>query len=309
MKDLFHAITTVIEREFYDETFLQSRWPEIRERHLERLDQATTAKEKEAVLKGLIESLGVSHSVLIDPVLAEYIAQQEEAPQSAITVAKHGEILLVQIRSFEVRSLRATDLHHLAQSISSASAVVLDLRLNTGGSCSAVTELASLFLPPETPIVQLRDRWWRQRADPYLVRTLPEDENLDHQLEVGLIREHHWVEYRTQSHDFSAAIDKPIIVVIDGQCYSSGEVFVQSLKEFSTAKIVGRPTAGYVVAAAEHNIGDGYMVLVPFSEMLSGKGNLLEGIGVKPDVEIDLSQVNEAALIEELYSAGLLSVR
>ena len=202
----------------------------------------------------------------------------------------HEDILFAQIRSFQVRGIPDEDVHRLAKSASTSAAVVLDLRFNTGGSGSAVVELASLFLPPEMPILQVRDRLWQEQKEPYIIHTLPKDENIDHALDVGLTHQHHWLEYRTINSPQTVSNDKPLIILTARHCYSCGEIFVQSMKEYSWATIVGQKTAGYVVAGEQHEIGEGYSVIVPFAEMVSGKGITLEGTGVQPDFEADLSE-------------------
>ena len=306
MSDLFEQTASIIEREFYDNDFLAKQWQNLKDAHAQRYKRAESVGEKETVLKSLLESLGVSHSMLIDPQLAEDIAQQEETPEKSIVLKMQESILFAQIRSFQVRSMPDEDVYRLAKLSSTSAAVVLDLRLNGGGSGSAVVELASLFLPPETPILQIRDRLWQEQDEPYIIHTLPKDENIDHALDVGLTHQHHWVEYRTTRSEQTVSNDKPLIILIDRQCYSCGEVFVQSMKEYSWATIVGRQTAGYVVAGEQHEIGKGYSVLVPFAEMVSGKGKTLEGSGVQPDVETDLSGATNEQVVAKLQDLGLL---
>lgn len=111
------------------------------------------------VLESLLESLDVSHSMLIDSQLAEAIEKQNDVfAQDGIILEMQEDTLFAQVLSFQVRSMHKKDVGRLATLASSASAIILDLRLNGGGSGSADVELASLFLAPETPILQMRDR-------------------------------------------------------------------------------------------------------------------------------------------------------
>ncbi|NOK61510.1 MAG: hypothetical protein GFH27_549311n83 [Chloroflexi bacterium AL-W] len=212
----------------------------------------------------------------------------------------------VSIRSFDVRRLRSADVAALAQAMCDTATIILDLRLNGGGSGSAVVELASLFLPPQTPVLQIRTRQWQMQQEPFIIHTLPEEANLDHALEVELLRQHHWVEYRTKSRNMPIGSDKHGVVLIDKQCYSNGEIFVRCMQEYTSAAIVGNKTAGYVVAADEHDIGKGYKITVPFAEMLSGQGTQLEGVGVQPDIEADFGDLNEEQIIDNLYEMNVL---
>ncbi|MEM8534280.1 MAG: S41 family peptidase, partial [Chloroflexota bacterium] len=208
--------------------------------------------------------------------------------------------------SFQVRRLRAVDVAALAQAMFDASSIVLDLRLNGGGSGSAVVELASLFLPPEAPVLEVRTRHWQQQKEPFIIHALPEEANIDHDLEVELLRTHHWVEYRTKSSEIAVGRNKHVVVLIDKQCYSNGETFARCMQEYATATLIGKPTAGYVVAADEHDLGRGYMAIIPFAMMLSGQGTKLEGVGVQPDIEADFADLDAEQIIDRLREMKVL---
>lgn len=306
MKNIFKQTVDVIEHEYYDSAFLSGDWKFIKTAHEEQFSQAESTKDKEQILKSLLESLRVSHSMLIDPQLAQKIAQQEAAPEDSIVTQMYADILIVQVRSFQVRSIDKAQISRVAKLAKETSAIVFDLRLNGGGSACAVVELASLLLPPESPILQVREKLWQQQEKPFVMTTLPRDKNLDHALEVGLMHKHHWVEYRTVKSSQAINSDKPLIVITDQHCYSCGEVFVQCMKEFTSATLVGRKTSGSVVAAEQHDLTDGYSILVPFAEMISGKGQNLEGVGVSPDIEMDLSESTHEQIIAQLYKLSLL---
>ena len=259
------------------------------------------------MLKSLLESLGVSHSVLIDPELARWITTRNNtATPSSFHINNYDSVLFVSIRSFQVRRLRAVDVAALAQAMSDVTTIILDLRLNGGGSGSAVVELASLFLPPETPILQVQTRQWQQQQEPFIIHTLPEAANIDHELEVELLRTHHWVVYRTKPNETSVGPDKRVVVLIDQQCYSNGEIFARCMQEYTAATLVGKPTAGYVVAADEHDLGHNYMATIPFAMMLSGQGTKLEGVGVQPDIEVDFANLDEEQIVDKLHEMKVL---
>ena len=307
MNDVFEKLVAIIEQDFYDETFLLERWPAIKQSHRDRLAKTCSVEEQEQVLKSLLESLGVSHSMLIDPELARSIATRNNtAALRSFHINNYDNVLFVSIHSFQIRHLCAVDVAVLAHAMSDVSSIILDLRLNGGGSGSAVVELASLFLPPETPILQVQTRQWQQREEPFITHTLPEEANIDHELEVALLRTHHWVEYHTKPNETSVGVDKRIVVLIDQQCYSNGEIFARCMQEYTTATLVGKPTAGYVVAADEHDLGHGYMATIPFAMMLSGQGTKLEGVGVQPDIEADFADLDEEQIIDKLYEIKVM---
>jgi hypothetical protein len=61
-----------------------------------------------------------------------------------------------------------------------------------------------------------------------------------------------------------------------------------------------------VVGARLVPLDDGYSLLVPFAEMRSGCGVVLEGEGCQPHIEADLAYLDATAALAFLREAGLL---
>jgi C-terminal processing protease CtpA/Prc len=99
--------------------------------------------------------------------------------------------------------------------------------------------------------------------------------------------------------------DGNIVVLLDDQCYSCGEVFVQCMKEWSDATVVGKPSPGFVVTAQEYDLSEGYRLLLPFGEMWSGKDAKIEGVGVSPHVPLDLGGKDDGDVLSLLSETGV----
>jgi C-terminal processing protease CtpA/Prc len=292
-------VLRLIEEEFFDEDFLANRLHQLRARFCPRYERADRA-ERERILEEVLGELGVSHCLLITPAMREEIERKTADPRRLrMTWQRHGETLFASVRSFKVRTTRLADLEKCARQLRDVKHLVLDLRLNDGGSGSVVSELASIFLDPSTPVMRIRDRVGRGMREPFALSTLPEEGNLDHELEVATIRNHHFVEYRTKP-DRLARFRGRVTLLAGPTCYSCGEVFVQAMKEHSDARIVGARTAGCVVAADQFELPDGYALLLPFAEILSGRGASMEGEGVAPHEEMDLHDLGEEEILERL---------
>ena len=254
----------------------------------------------------MLTELGASHAVLITPELARYIEQQEaDETHMRLHLQQFGTLLVATLPSFKVRSLPLVDIQQLAEHCSGISHLILDLRLNDGWSGSVVSEVASLFLPPDTPLFRVKDRAGFRLAHPWIVSTFPETENLDHEREVAAILEHHYVEYRTKANPLTH-YSGPIIILLDQSCYSCGELFVQAMKEHSNALIVGQPSRGFVLAANDYDVGEGYRLMLPFAEMRSGKGVLLEGTGVEPHLSLEMAGLDTLAALKVLEEKALI---
>lgn len=304
---LFEQVASLIEREFYDVAYLHNEWVGVRARFEADFAVAADTAEREAVITGMLDALGVSHSILITPELTSLIAGQADAPERfKPSFHRHGSTLLARIPSFKVRSTRLADLQRLADAMAGARQLVLDLRVNDGGAGSVVVELASMFLPPDTPVLRVRDRVGNERAAPFVVHAFRERENLDHERELAALRGQHAVEYRTKA-DALGRYGGEVVVLLDRTCYSCGEVFVQCMKEFSNATVVGQPSPGFVVAADEYVLSDGYRVILPFAEMRSGKDAVIEGVGVSPHVMFDIADLTDADILRELGNRKVLA--
>ncbi len=306
MPTLFDQLVQLIEQEFYDVDFLDHQWPDIKASLAAQYRTATGVDQQEALLQQAVQSLPVSHAVLLTPALKAKIAQQEEHPRRLRPViTAYGNVVVAQIRSFKVRTTTVADIQQFAEACQTATHLILDLRLNDGGAGSVVVELASRLLPADTPVLRIRDRLGFHMARPHQVTSFPENRNLDHEAEVQAIQQYHYVEYRTR-----AAADPlfrgEIIVVVDSRCYSCGEIFVQAMKEHTQAAMVGAPSAGFVVAAADYPLSHGYGVMIPFAEMRSGRDVMLEGTGVEPHIKANVTDLDNDQLLNFLAGLNLL---
>ena len=307
MPDLFEQVASLIEQEFYDDIFLQQQWPRIKTAYADNYAVAADTAEREAAINNLLQALDVSHAMLIIPRLAAIIARQESHPERLrLVLRRYGSTLLAQVRSFKARTTRIADPRQLADALDTTRNLVLDLRLNDGGSGAVATELASIFLPPDTPILRFLDRIGRRLAVPRVISTIPESENLDHEAEISAIRHYHYVEYRTK-RDPLTRYDGNVTILLASQCSSAGEGFVQCMKEWSQATIVGQPSRGYLLAAQDYDLSDGYALLLPFAEARGGKDAMIEGIGVSPHIPLDVEGVDDRVILDKLTELGLMS--
>jgi carboxyl-terminal processing protease len=137
-----------------------------------------------------------------------------------------------------------------------ATAVVLDLRGNSGGRIDVGVQLASRLVK-EGPLLQQIDRNGQRRIVS----------------RVGA--------YWEQS--------VPIAVLIDRDTASMGEIFAIALREAGVARLIGTKTSGSVAAAQVFPLVDGSALQVTVLEIVSGQGTRMNGIGVEPDDVVEAS--------------------
>ncbi len=78
-----------------------------------------------------------------------------------------------------------------------------------------------------------------------------------------------------------------LVVLIGPGSASSAEIFAHTLKHYERATLVGRPTAGVVVASQTYRLRDGGELQLGTYDFQGLDGDRLEGRGVAPDVVVE----------------------
>ena len=89
-------------------------------------------------------------------------------------------------------------------------------------------------------------------------------------------------------------IDLPIAVLIDDQSISAAEFFAAALQEYDRATLVGTHTTGKGRAQQTFELSDGSAVNLSVEEYFTPNGNSLADVGIAPDVEVELSEEQQA---------------
>jgi carboxyl-terminal processing protease len=135
---------------------------------------------------------------------------------------------------------------------------VVDLRGNPGGSLNAVLAAAAGFFDPTHSIVGFQvDRQRRQTP----LETQP----------LNLLN--------------GAAL----VVLIDRDSASGAEIFAAALQEAKAGILVGSKSAGNVGVATQITMPDESVLQVTEQRFVSPSGAQLDGVGVTPDVVVDMS--------------------
>lgn len=85
------------------------------------------------------------------------------------------------------------------------------------------------------------------------------------------------------------AFNGKVIVLIDEDSGSASEIFSIIMQENKRAQIVGMRTRGAVLNSRDFELPENFGLRVAFRDYLSPKGVRLENIGVKPNIEIELT--------------------
>lgn len=159
-----------------------------------------------------------------------------------------GPVLILRFNQFDDDNARWID-SQLRQH--QPSAVVLDLRYNSGGAQVALQKVLAEFLPSGT-----------------LIATLKNAHGQTHLLVPPGVQP-------VASH---------LVVLVGPASSSAAEVTASVLKHYGRAKLVGLPTAGDVMSAGNVTFRDGSILQIPIATVLDPSGVNLERVGVTPDI-------------------------
>jgi len=134
--------------------------------------------------------------------------------------------------------------------------LIIDLRGNSGGYLSTVTNMISEFLDTDTIIYQMKTR---KGTTPY-----------------------YSVNNKTKKYK--------IVVLVDENSASASEIMASAMQEQYHATLVGVTTYGKGTVQEPKDLSNGTLIKITIQEWLTSSGNSINDKGVKPDIEIELSE-------------------
>ena len=85
-------------------------------------------------------------------------------------------------------------------------------------------------------------------------------------------------------------IELPMVVLVNERTASAAELFAQALKDYNKAVLVGTTTFGKGSMQKTHQLRDGSAVTYTVAKYNPPKSGNFEGVGVKPDFEVTLTE-------------------
>ena len=120
---------------------------------------------------------------------------------------------------------------------------------------------------------------------------------LDYLLPEGVIFKS--VDHRgNEETDYSDAscITLPMAVLVNEDSYSAAEYFAAALQEYGAASVIGTATVGKGNYQNGFVLSDGSFLNISTGKYFTPQGKSLTDVGITPDVELDLSDEDYAAL-------------
>ena len=97
----------------------------------------------------------------------------------------------------------------------------------------------------------------------------------------------------------------PVAVLVDGCSASTSEIFAGGLKDLGRARVFGTPTAAAALPSAFERLPNGVGFQYAVANYISEGGQPLEGLGVTPDVVVELTRTALLAGHDPVVDAGL----
>lgn len=134
--------------------------------------------------------------------------------------------------------------------------LIIDVRSNSGGYLSSVTDIASMFLSKNKVIYQLDTK--------------------------GVVEQ---IFSKTkESRDYKVA------VLIDNASASASEILAAAMQESYGATVIGTNSYGKGTVQAAYQLKSGATVKYTIQKWLTPNGNWVNEVGVKPDIEVELTE-------------------
>ena len=126
---------------------------------------------------------------------------------------------------------------------------------------------------------------------------------LDRLLPEGLIvyTENKYGNREEEYSDAENYFDKPLAVLVNGNSASASEIFAGAIKDYGIGTLVGTTTYGKGIVQKIYPLSDGTAVKLTVSKYYTPNGNNIHGIGIEPDVivELDESLENQVTVSKE----------
>lgn len=188
--------------------------------------------------------------------LKEFSITRKEVKSPTVEAKIEGDVGVLTVSRFNSETgplARAEAEKFLSSGVKK---VVLDLRGNPGGEVTAAQALAGLWLDNQVILTQRRGN--------EIVQT-------------------------NKSTGKPILGDIKTVVLINGGSASASEIIAGALRDYGKATLVGETTYGKGSVQALLRLGGGAQLKVTESRWFTPKGKNIDGVGVDPDVEVELT--------------------
>jgi len=188
------------------------------------------------------------------------------------------ETAMVTIPTFDV-GFNGQNVRTIMMDAAKAKNLIIDLRGNGGGAVINLQQLSGYLMTREQNLGTFIGR-----SDYERYKTAHPDQEKPELAAIAKWRNNPIRPARgTNVEPFKGRI----VVLIDPGTGSASEMLAASLREQAGAVLVGKPSAGAVLASIMRPMEHGYLLQFPLTDYVTPKGMRIEGNGIKPDHDVD----------------------
>lgn len=194
--------------------------------------------------------------------LIERASVKLEGVTSSLEVKDGAKIGLVKIKQFSTTTAADVAAALEALKAKKASALLVDLRGNTGGYFTGGVDVARLFLKKDAVITFVTDK--KRNVVTY------------------------------QAYEDGAYTTEPLIVLVDERTASASEILSSALQDNERATLVGTKTFGKAVIQTVEKLNDGSAVVVTIARYETPKHTNINKQGIQPTITKECPKVTPA---------------
>lgn len=168
-----------------------------------------------------------------------------------------NDIAYIKISSFDTGTASEFKEHYSKLKKQNPKGLVLDLRNNGGGLVTEAVDVADTMVEKDKTILITTDKKGNEKID---------------------------------KAKYTPEIDIPVTILVNGNTASASEILAGALRDDCGFKIVGTNTYGKGVIQSIFTFKDGSGLKVTTNEYFSPNHNVINEVGIKPDIEIDLDK-------------------
>lgn len=199
-----------------------------------------------------------------DPIDMEIIRRMVEVPTIEHEMLENN-IGYIQITEFDEVTVDQFKKAIKGLRADGMQALVIDLRDNGGGLLASVVDMLDYMLP-KGMIVYTEDKYGARE------------------------------EYRSTDDD---VFELPLAVLINGNSASASEIFAAAIQDYRLGTLVGTTSFGKGIVQSVFPLSDGTAVKLTVSKYYTPNGRSIHGIGVTPDLEVELlDELKKKVVIE-----------
>lgn len=199
----------------------------------------------------------ITRELITVPTLSqEYIAQTDEPGDEGAEAPK--DIAHIQLFSFNENAPRVFYESIMSALEDGAKGLILDLRNNPGGFLEVAVNLAGWFVDRGDVVVTQRFKSGDERV------------------------------FRASGN--AALQNFPTVVLVNGGSASASEILAGALRDHLTIPLVGTKTFGKGSVQELFRLKDDSTLKITVAEWVLPSGQVIEGEGIQPDIEIELTE-------------------